>query len=609
MSHTFSPLRAAVIMVVVGLFLVGLTGRVAYLQTYGREQTIRRAERQQHQNDTLYARRGSIFDTSGMLLAGTVQRQCLFIDPKFMQDEFQANGRNLVEMDKAIERIAQLIDKNPFELAQLLSDRYTSRYIKVAENVDARTIAEVEKMKLPGVGFTPMPVRSYPMGAIAAHVLGGVGAEGAGLEGLELKFEKQLSGRNGFKTTLKDARRRPISVAADDYLPPQNGQHLMLTLDANVQMIVEQELAAACTEFGAKRGEAVVMDPKTGDVLALANWPTFNPENLEDSTAEVRRNRALTDPYEPGSTIKPFIVGPALEWKQTRVNEIFKTGGKVYLTPYGRRIEDVHGYDQLALWDVLVKSSNIGMSMLGERMGNPKLWRALTAFGFGKPTGIELPGEDPGLVNPLKKWNKFSTESVAQGYELMVTPVQLATAMCAYANGGRLVKPRLVKGVLDEHGAVVSRTQRTDLKLLPQAVDPVIAAQVKRVLCDVVVRGTAQKARSRTWNIFGKTGTAHVSHGRGGYDESAYTSSFIGSAPAEDPRVVIALVLHEPDKSRAHFGGAVSAPAASRALERILAYQQVPASPNLPVPPPQIANVLYNFDPKVYTHRLATARD
>src|SRR5688572_20959412 len=332
-------------------------------------------------------------------------------------------------------------------------------------------------------------------------------------------------------------------------------------------MIAAQELARACEEFGAKRGEVVVMDPKTGDVLALANWPAFNPQNLEDSTPEIRRNRALVDPYEPGSTIKPFIAVPALSWNLTRVNEVFSIQGPVWMTSYGRNVTDVHGYDKLALWDVLVKSSNIGMSMLGVRMGNERLHRALSSFAFGKPTGIELPGEDPGLVNALKKWNKFSTESVSQGYELMVTPIQLARGFCAYANGGRIVTPRIVKGVLDANGSVISRTSKTELQLLPQAIDPVTAAQVKRVLCDTVIRGTAQKGRSKTWNIFGKTGTAHISQGKEGYDQSSYHSSFIGGAPAENPQVVIAMILHEPDKTKAHYGGTVSAPAACAALE------------------------------------------
>jgi cell division protein FtsI (penicillin-binding protein 3) len=599
---SFSPTRAAWVFALIGLFLLGLTGRVAYLETYGREQTLRKAERQQHQTETLYARRGSIFDTNGMLLAGTVQTTSLYVDPKFMQEEFQADGRSLVDMDRAVEKLAKLIDRDPFEISKLLGDRYESRFIRIADNLDDATCSAIEKLKLPGVGLIPTNERYYPMGAIGAHILGGVGADGQGLEGLELKFEKLLAGRDGFKRTLKDARRRPIAVNAEDYLPPQNGQHLMLTIDANIQMIAEQELSAACTHFGAKRGEVVVMNPRSGEILALANWPAFNPQNLDDSTAEIRRNHCLTDPYEPGSTIKPFIAGPALAWNLTRLTEVFPVHGPVYVTPYGRRVTDVHGYDQLALWDVLVKSSNIGMSMLGERIGNANLWKALNAFCFGQHTGIELPGEDAGLLNPLKKWTKFSTESVSQGYELMVTPLQLARGMCAYANGGRLVQPHLVKGVLDDGGNVISRTKPAELKMMPEVIDPITAAEVKRILADVPVRGTAQKARSKVWNIFGKTGTAHAAK-NGSYNQENYTSSFIGGAPFENPRLVIAMIIHDPDKEKGHYGGLVSAPAGSRVLERALAYLQVPASPQLAPPPAAIANVLYSFDPKAYTRR------
>src|SRR5450432_1418865 len=484
--HRFSPTRAAVTMIAIAGLMILLIGRVAYLQTYGREQTIRRAERQQHQTETLYARRGSVFDSTGLLMAGTVQTQSLFVDPKFMQDEFQEDGRSLIDMDKSIAELAKLLDKDPLELSKMLGDRYESRFIRVADNVDPQTCDAIEKMKLPGVGFEPMNERYYPMGSIGAHVLGGVGAEGRGLEGLEMKFEKVLAGRDGYKRTLKDARRRGIEVAAEDYLPPQNGQHLILAIDANIQMIAEQELASACDEFHAKRGEVIVMDPNTGDVVALANWPTFNPQNLEDSKPDVRRDRCLTDPYEPGSTIKPFVAGPALAWKITRPDEVFPVHGPNYKSPLrAKPVVDVHGYDQLAFWDVLVKSSNIGMTMLGERMGKENVYRALRSWNFGQQTGIELPGEDPGLVKPFAKWANSDLVSAVQGYSIMVTPLQLARGFCAYANGGHLVQPRIVRGVLDEDGDVVSRAQAQTVKNTPQVIDQDTAAQMKRILCDV----------------------------------------------------------------------------------------------------------------------------
>jgi cell division protein FtsI/penicillin-binding protein 2 len=293
-----------------------------------------------------------------------------------------------------------------------------------------------------------------------------------------------------------------------------------------------------------------------------------------------------------------------------RPDEIFKTGGQHYVTPYGRKITDVHnGYPQLAFWDVLVKSSNIGMSMLGERMGNDKLWRALNSFGFGTPTGIELPGESGGKLQPLKKWTKYSTESTAQGYELMVTPLQLARGFAAYANGGRLVQPRLVRGFLDADGNTVSEKKPTAFDLLPQVIEPRTAAQMKRILCDVPVRGTAMKARSKTWNIFGKTGTAHISLGPGrGYSENLFNSSFIAGCPAEDPKLVVAFVVHKPH-AESHYGGAVAAPGASRLLERCMAYLQVPASPDLPPPPANIAAVLWEYHANVYQNRTASVRD
>jgi len=294
------------------------------------------------------------------------------------------------------------------------------------------------------------------------------------------------------------------------------------------------------------------------------------------------------------------MVGPALQWRITRVNEVWPIPARTYYAPSHRTVTDVHFYGPLSTWDVLVKSSNIGMSMLAERMGNPQVYKAITSFKFGSKTGIELPGEDPGLVYPLSRWGKKSTESVAQGYEVMVTPLQLARGMCAYANGGRIVQPHLIKGVLDANGTVVTRSSPTDLKLLPEAVDPVTAAEVRRVLCDVPIRGTAQGSRSKIWNVFGKTGTSHISEGKSGYSATRFNSSFIGGAPAEDPRLVIAMVVHEPQRSIGHYGGTVTAPAAVRSLERALAYLQVNASPDLPLPPPQVAGVLVNYDPKVY---------
>jgi len=612
----FSPSRAGAVLFSLCFMLVVLILRVAYLETYGRQQTLRKADRQQHQTLYLQARRGSIFDRNGFLLAGTIQTQTLFVDPKFMYEVYQQEGHSLVEMDQAIMDLSKILDRKPMDLARLLADRSTNRFVKVAENLDDSTCQDIAKLKLPGVGLQPTSVRYYPMGSLAAHILGGTMKDGHGLEGLELGFDKLLSGKDGYARMLKDASHRPLSVAAEDYLPPQHGEHVILTIDANIQMIAEQELAAACNEFHAKRGEVVVMDPKTGEVLALGNWPTFSPQNFQDAPPEVRRNSTLVMPYEPGSTIKPFIMGPALARHDTRVNEVWPiTSIKMHVPADDKRVvEDTHYYGPLCSWDVLVKSSNIGMSLLGQRLGNGKLYRTLNSWGFGKPTGIELPGEEGGLLNPLKKWGKATTVSIPQGYEMMVTPLQLARGFCAYANGGRLVKPTIIQGILDEDGKIIPREKPTPLKMLPEVIDPITAAEMKRVMCDVVVRGTAPHARSMTWNIFAKTGTAYISEGRAGYSHTRYNASFMCAAPAENPRLVVTMIIHEPDKSIAHYGGDVSGPATKRLLERALTYLGVPSSPDLPLPPPQIASVLVGYNENLYKRHpekdvQASARD
>jgi cell division protein FtsI (penicillin-binding protein 3) len=598
----FSTIRSAAIVYSIVAMFVALTGRVAYLQTFGREETIGLADRQQHVSLPLPARRGDIYDCNGILMAGTVQNENLFVDPKFMQDSYQEDGHSLLEMDDALTKLGEIIGKSPFELAQLLGDRATSRFVKIADNLDEADIAQVEALNLPGVGVSPSNARCYPMGSLAAHLLGGCGADGNGLDGLELKYNKLLSGRAGFERETKDARRRPIGVAAEDYLAPQHGQHLVLTIDANLQMIAEEELADAVEHFHARDGEIVLMDPYTGDVLALANYPTFNPQTLADSTPDIRRDRALVSPYEPGSAFKPFIASTAFMLHVTTPSEVWNIPAITWQTPYGRTITDVEHYGNLCTWDGLVKSSNILMSQLGERMGNARLYRAVTAFGFGHRTGIDLPGENAGKVNPLSKWNHYTTESIAQGYELMITPLQLARGFCAIANGGRLVAPRVLLGTVAPGGRVVSRQSLPDFDSLPQVIDPDSAATMRRILCDVVIRGTAAGQRSRIWNIFGKTGTAHIVEGHG-YSQTRYNSTFVAGAPYENPRLVVAFVIHDPDKSIAHYGGWVAAPAACHFLQRALTYLDVPPSPDLPLPSPQVASVIYDYNDKYYTDR------
>ena len=594
-----SPRRLGVVLALIGLMLVALVGRVAYLQTVMATRIVAKAERQQDSRQTLPARRGSLFDRNGLMLAGSVQTTALYADPKFMAEQFLAKGESLADMDDALEKVARVVRADPDEVVMDVGRDPRKRYVSLAHHLGDAAVEQLRAMDVPGLGFEPEPERIYPMGQTAAHLLGAVGSEHKGLEGLERVEDAVLAGTDGTKRTVRDKRRRVIAADAGGYRLPEHGEHLILTLDSNIQLIAEEELEKQVKETHAKSGCVIVMDPQTGDVLALANYPTYFPQYLADSQPAARRNRAITDPYEPGSVMKPFLLSGLIEAGVTRIGEQIPIGdSRVYRTPYGRRVTDTHFYaPKLAVWDVLVKSSNVGMVKLGERVDEPFLKGVLDRFGFGHKAGLETGGEDAGRVP--QDWTKYTRESVMQGYEMLVTPMQLARAMCAIANGGTLVSPHVVAGVY-EPGGEMRPQPRTGEE--PRVMRPDTAALLRRVLADIPRRGTATRAKLAEWTVFGKTGTSHKSVG-GSYNETAYNATFVGGAPYENPRLVICVNINEPDKSlnhgQGHYGGVAAAPAASRILQRSLTYLNVPHSGPLPDPPPEIADVLYQFKSKV----------
>lgn len=641
-----SRLRASVMLGGLVAAFVLMAGRVAYLQTYGREDTVRQADRQQHRQQTLAARRGSVFDRNGLLMAATAHRRALFADPQFMAEQFAARAererqrlaqreeqlrrgkavpqptdaelaRTLetfpgryrpwevgveAAIDAALTEVAQIVGVEPQELIRPVRLKPDARFVRLVERVDEATAQRIAALRIPGLGFQPMPVRTYPMGDFAAHVLGGVSADGRGIDGLEQRYDRVLAGRDGFLRQLSDSRGRPIGTTADDFVAPVHGRHLVLTIDMNIQMIAEQELRASIAEFNARSGEVVVLDPWTGEVLALANWPTYDPSAYLQAPPEARMNRALVAPYEPGSTIKPFIVGPAMQQGLVRLQDQFNLHGGRYRTPYGRLITDVHPYDRLNVWDILVKSSNIGMSLIVQRMTASQLHEALSSMGFGRPTGIELPGEAGGRLSPPNRWSRLTPDSLAMGYEVMVTPLQLAVATASLANGGLLVRPTVVKGVVDDDGKV--EPMSTARGATRRVLEPETAAEMRQALADVMARGTGTRARSDTYNIFGKTGTAHlVDRETRRYSNERYTSSFVAAAPLEHPRLVVAFVIHEAEKKgRNYFGGTTAAPGAALVLERSLRYLGVEASPPLQPPPANLIAGLHQFRPEPYVN-------
>lgn len=579
MSTTDRRSRAALVALALAFSaaFLGLVGRLVYIQVTSAETLSRLADRQHARRHDLAPCRGAIVDTRGRPMASTVESYSLFADPRLIYDESYASWRvddPAAGASPAAVLIGRAAKIDPETIERTITAHADRHFVWLKRRIDRAQRDAIAAHRIPGIGFHTESRRHYPVGSLAAHVLGAVGSESQGVAGVEYLLDGRLRGSQGRRVVQVDGRRRPVWTRPADFAPAADGQLLVMTIDLTVQMFAEEALSEACTEFSAKGGSAVVMDPMTGEVLAMANWPRVEPGNYLEVDPYARRNRVLTDPYEPGSTFKCFIAAAALDAGTVRAGETIFCHNGVYRI--GRRtLRDVHGYGELPFEDVVIKSSNIGMGIIGTRMGRDALHEAMRRFGFGRKTGVLLPGEHPGVVYPLSRWSTLSVTSVPMGYEVMVTPLQVVTAFSAIANGGVLLAPR-----------VISRAYYPDGTVAADLSEPIVVRRVlrrqtadfmrTRVLRGVVERGTGRRAAIEGYRVFGKTGTAKKPDPAGGYSDTLYMSSFIGAAPLEEPRVVVMVVIDEPDRSKAYYGGTVAAPAVRRILESTLAYLHVP---------------------------------
>jgi cell division protein FtsI/penicillin-binding protein 2 len=422
-------------------------------------------------------------------------------------------------------------------------------------------------------------LRRYPQGSLAAHVLGLRTIDGIGRGGVEQAFDEVLRGKDGRRELVRDARGRVIEVYDRGDEAPVHGRTVVLSIDCVVQLFTERELDALMRKHRPESACAIVVDPRTCDVLAMASRPAFDPNRPVGVAADAWKNTAIASIYEPGSTIKPVIVAWGLEKGLIARDEEFHCEQGVYKMG-SRLLHDHHPYGRLSLTDVLVKSSNIGMAKIGERLQNGQLYEALVAFGLGRKTGCGLPGELEGTVRPLGQWTSYSTGSIPMGQELSVTPLQLIAAHAALANGGSLISPRVVLGQTERAGT--GDDGRPGEGVYAPVVTRVLAHEtaqwvVQGPRVDVVRRGTGTKAQLDGYTVFGKSGTAQKTDPRtGAYSQREHVSSFLCGAPAGNPQVLVLVVVNEPAPEAGHFGGEVAAPAASRILERTLAHLHVP---------------------------------
>lgn len=558
--------RASVVMSVLTLLLIALGLRVYLLKFHPSARLVVTAHDQNRATHLLPARRGSIFDSESRLLAGSVERPGIFADPGVIAD-----------IPAAVERVAPLVGLNAEIWQEQLNDakKRRRRFVYLKRNCSNEVAQAVQALKIFGIGVINEPYRNYPQGTLAAHILGIVGRDNTGLEGIELQYERALHGTDGSETLIRDAARRTVRRLDAGLKPPKHGMNLVLTIDAPIQHVTEESLRGACEQYQAESGMAVVMDPRTGDVLAMANWPTFDPNSFKKVAREIRRNRCLTDPVEPGSTLKPLIATAALESGTVSPDQQFDChNGAIRL---GRRVLHDHGdgFGVLRFDEVVVHSSNIGMALIGARMGNALLFKSLKNFGFGSRCGIDLPGEHVGLLLPLHRWTEYSTASIPMGQEIASTAIQLVTAFAALANHGMLLRPRVVRGIIDENGRIAE-----DLSLpFPRrrVVDVATADyMVRHVLSNVVNNGTGHRAALPNHQVFGKTGTAQLLDPDGRYSHEHYASSFLGGIPASDPQLVVLVMVQKPSKSLGYYGGTVAAPAVRQILETAAAYIGIP---------------------------------
>jgi cell division protein FtsI (penicillin-binding protein 3) len=551
-------LRLMLVAFSVCLWAVVMLLRLAQLQVFGRESFARQAARQSERTINLDPRRGPILDRNGKQLAVSVDADSIYAVPQEV--------RNPARTAAALGRALSLDAAARKELtAQLQRNR---AFVWVRRKVDPARARAVRDLQLEGIGFLTENRRYYPRRELASQVLGYVGLDNTGMSGIEYAFEDLIRGRAAKVTVHIDARRRPLGSIER---PSTDGHTVVLTLDERIQYLAEREVEKAVAETGALSGLAVVMVPRTGELLALAHRPTFNPNRFGAYPSSRWRNRAVTDVIEPGSVFKIFTAAAALQEKVVDPDEVIDCGGGG-IEVAGTRISDHHVYDQLTFRGVIAKSSNVGAIRVAQRVGRENFNRYLREFGFGAPTGVDLPGESAGLLRPTSRWSALSLPSMSFGQEIGVTALQMAAAVGAVANGGYLMKPMIVRQVEDSQGRVVRVTR-------PMAVRHVLETSTVDTLTDllkgVVREGTGRRAAVPGYVVAGKTGTAQKVDAFGRYSMVEHVASFVGFAPASQPALVVLVSLDTPRGER-NEAGDVAAPLFSRIAEGALRHLAVP---------------------------------
>jgi cell division protein FtsI (penicillin-binding protein 3) len=535
--------RIRLLLVFFVLAFLGTFGRAVWLQAVQAQPLDRLARGQHHATIEVPAARGSLLDRKGVELA--IGKQAITV---------YANPRHVADPRATAIAAGRALHIDPDRLYPKLADR-SRGFVYIARKADPERAEALKALDLTGLGFYPEERRVYPLGTTAAHVLGFAGLDNRGLSGLELALDKTLAGRNGRQTIVRDPFGRTLDVLSS--VAPVEGRNVRLTLDDTLQANAQSVLLRTVRQWGAKAATAVVLDPRTGEVLAMASEPGFDANRFSETDRDTQRNRAVTDTYEPGSTLKVVTVAAALSEGLVAPSTPFSLEPSIRVAD--RVIHEAHRTrtERMTVAEILSRSSNVGTITLAELLGRSRLETWIERFGFGKKTGIDFPGETSGIL-PFY-WSGSTIGTLPIGHGIAVTPVQMAAAYAAIANGGVWLRPRIVADHPSKRRRVMSKP---------------VADQLMSMLRDVVIEGTGTEAEVEGYQVAGKTGTAAKPDPRGGYSKSRYVASFVGVVPASAPRLVVLVTVDEP--RGAIWGGVVAAPAFQQIAHFALQYLEIP---------------------------------
>jgi cell division protein FtsI (penicillin-binding protein 3) len=557
-KEKWTRIRIRLIGGVFAFFFAITSARAFYLQVIKKEQLVRLAERQYQKIVPLTPVRGVIFDRNNAPMAVSIEMDSCFAEP-----------RSIDNIGETAARLAPLLGISRENLERKLNG--SRNFVWLQRRISPDQVQKIKALDLDGIDFVKETKRFYPNGEVAGQVIGFTGLDPDGLEGIELKYNSTIMGSVGYLITERDALGRDFAQKGIVVTKASKGQNVTLSLDRNIQYITEKELARAVTDSGAKGGMALVMEPQTGRVLAMANYPGFNPNAYTPSSQPFLRNKTVVDSFEPGSTFKVFLIASAIEEKVVTPNDAFNCENGSYSIG-GRTIHDTHKYGRLTVADILKYSSNIGAAKIGGRLGQERLYSHLKDFGFGARSGIDLPGEAYGYLRDGSQWFGVDLATISFGQGVSATALQLVTAISVVANGGMLMKPYVVEKISDENGVEIEHVSPQERRrVISQETAGIMTKMMEGVATE---GGTGMNAAVDGYLVAGKTGTAQkVDPITRGYSVDKRTASFVGFIPANNPRLTILVVVDEPKTSP--YGGVVAAPAFRAIAQQALCYLKV----------------------------------